>query len=79
MTRIQVPALVSQVKLCLLQTEGHPRGLGHHFHINALVGLDPDDQLVTDSSTIENVSRHVFVLDTALQRDHVTFSLASLV
>ena len=79
MTRIQVPALVSQVKLCLLQTEGHPRGLGHHFHIHALVGLDPDDQLVTDSSTIENVSRHVFVLDTDLRRDHVTFSLVSLV
>jgi hypothetical protein len=38
-----------------------------YLDIDALIGLNSDDQLVTDSLTAEYISWHILVLDSHLQ------------
>ena len=40
-----------------------------HLDIDALVRLDPDDQLVPDSLLVEDIPRHITVLNPHLHGD----------
>ena len=42
-----------------------------YLDINALVGLDPDDQFVPDGLAVEYVARHLLVLNPHLDYIHV--------
>ena len=58
--------LVGQVELTLCGLKGHPWLLGHKLEVHGLVGLQPDNQLISLCLSIEDVSRDVTKLNTNL-------------
>merc|ERR1712155_423594 len=72
------PALVCEVKLSLLQSEGHARGLGHHLDVHTLVGLHANDKLIPDSAAVEYVTGNIFVLNSNLQNKFDNLKMRTL-